>query len=190
MLPKHNIEFDFINFVHCMVLQVHVVWSWLTLLVALESSCFSQNYLTMLDSITFSFLIASSVQSCLLFCCSSGVKSGVMKVLVTCGGCSIALLLRFHRLRRMVSVSSLEESDTLISLHGFITLFPIRIALVIEADTPMYWLNKLVRFWMSSFFLACASVKFDSGTLYVQSDFVSSFPVLFLPIWCQQSSKQ
>ena len=94
---------------------------------------------------------------------------------------ALALLLRFHRLRRMVSVSSLEESDTLISL-GLLPCFPIRIALVIEADAPMYWLNKVVRFWMSSFFLVCASVKFDSGTLYVQSDFVSSFPVLFLPI--------
>ena len=55
-----------------------------------------------------------------------------MKVLVTCDGCS--LLLRFHRLRRMVSVSSLEESDTLISL-GLLPCFPIRITLVIEADT-------------------------------------------------------
>ena len=48
---------------------------------------------------------------------------------------------------------------------GLLPCFPIRIALVIEADTPIYWLNKVVRFWMSSFFLACASVKFDSGTL-------------------------
>ena len=85
-----------------------------------------------------------------------------MKVLVTCDGCS--LLLGFHRLRRVVSVSSLEESDTLISL-GLLPCFPKRIALVIEADTPIYWLNKVVRFWMSSFFLACASVKFDLGTL-------------------------
>ena len=81
-----------------------------------------------------------------------------MNVLVTCDGCS--LLLRFHRLRRMVSVSSLEESDTLISL-GLLPCFPIRIALVIEADTPIYWLNKVIRFWMSSFFLACASVKLN-----------------------------
>ena len=57
---KHNIKLDFIKFVHHMVLQVHVVWSWLTLLVALESSCFPQNYLTMLDSITFSFLVKIS----------------------------------------------------------------------------------------------------------------------------------
>ena len=54
---KHNIKLDFVNFVHHMVLQVHVAWSWLTSLVALESSCFPQNYLTMLDSITFSFLV-------------------------------------------------------------------------------------------------------------------------------------
>ena len=60
-----------------------------------------------------------------------------MKVLVTCNGCS--LLLRFHWLRRMVSVSSLEERDTLISL-GLLSCFPIHIEFAIEADTPMYWL--------------------------------------------------
>ena len=98
-----------------------------------------------------------------------------MKVLVTCDGCS--LLLRFHRLRRMVSVSSLEESDTL----GLLPCFPIRIALVIEADTPIFWLNKVVRFWMSSFFWHVLLLSLIREH-YVQSGFVSSFPFLFLPI--------
>ena len=57
---------------------------------------------------------------------------------------------------------------------GLLPCFPIRIALVIEADTPIYWLNKVVRFWMSSFFWHVLLLSLIQEH-YVQSGFVSSF---------------